>query len=89
MMGTIRLKQPRRALHYGIVLGVQMTRIMAEALVLFRGNDIKGALFPEIVVENNTKDALKRWINCCRLSVYVTKCCGPGSLEVGFDFVCL
>ena len=41
-----------------------MTRNMAEALVLFRENDIKGAILPEKVVEKNTKDALKRWINC-------------------------
>ena len=37
---------------------------MAEALVLFRENDIKGAILPEKVVEKSTKDALKRWINC-------------------------
>ena len=37
---------------------------MAEALVLFSENDIKGVILPEKVVDKNITEALKHWIAC-------------------------
>ena len=37
---------------------------MAEALVLFHEDDIKGAALLEKVVDKNTREDLRRWISC-------------------------
>ena len=44
---------------------------MAEALVLFREVDIKGAVLPEKVVDKNTREALIHWNSCRGLTTAV------------------
>ena len=44
---------------------------MAEALVLFREVDIKGAVLPEKVVDKNTRKALIHWNSCRGLTTAV------------------
>ena len=50
-----------------------MRKPMAEAFLLFREVNIKGAALPEKVVDENTKEELRRWISCRCLTTTVAE----------------
>ena len=50
-----------------------MRKTMAEALVLFRGVDIKGAVLLEKVVDKNTRETLTCLISCGGLTTAVAE----------------